>query len=733
MAHAFQGVLASTKEKEDGRYLVGQKTKDKCEIDGVARSDVTYLSPENKKHGASAVVYRLSGRRKADYKGARAYLEELASSARGESGLTFDEKWEAQGIQIVIARSRSKGCIEMDDVEGKVAKILEGVETKAENSAEAVKKDFSTDGNVISHFLDDFEAAKTGNDVKVARENIRQQGNAELLKGIVAINKQAKKLGRDLDPNTVSQLKLGRRFIASASLASAAAGEPTVKNLLDKIAGWPGPDLQIKLAFLFERAKPEPGSKSFNSEPFKQASKALLLALAEQESILDLANKALTSDEFLSTIPSGDREKLQALGKSAEKLLTAFLDPGSPFARLKNLASAGYHLPTETAKQVVAKREEFSRSLFSGNVPPPPVVVSLPPDDVPPLPVVVSPPPDDVPPPPVVVSPPPDDVPPPPVVASPPPDDVPPPPIVVSSPPDDVPPPPLDNTASQSTAVLAELLDALSAMPVVPGQNPNDAALDPSGLPPADLPPVVNMPPPEGLLPLPDAAPPTSTVAPLVSAGGPPPVSPSFGSPPPAELLPSPPAVTASKLLDDLKAEGTYLTASKVDDGKGHKVVTRDNQVLYLKAGKEQETTGRLQALLKKMPHGRRAAQYKQTRIALQALVEDAEVRGVIKSGWGDTDRDDDGITIKHLLATRKGRIEFKSVQEHVKAILSKDVKGPEDAAGHGIDTSAPVGQGPQVSTVEPAEDSLPPPDLPPPPVAEDSAPSTPLRRRLTL
>jgi hypothetical protein len=63
LADTFQSVLESG-DRDKKTYLVGKKTKDKCEIDGVLRDDITYLSQKNKKHGAAAAVYRLSGRRK---------------------------------------------------------------------------------------------------------------------------------------------------------------------------------------------------------------------------------------------------------------------------------------------------------------------------------------------------------------------------------------------------------------------------------------------------------------------------------------------------------------------------------------------------------------------------------------------------------------------------------------------------------------------------------------------
>ena len=69
VARAFQGVLGAP-EKEGG-YFVAERNKDKCEIDGVVRGDITYLSQKSKKHGPAAAVYRLSGQRETHYKEAR--------------------------------------------------------------------------------------------------------------------------------------------------------------------------------------------------------------------------------------------------------------------------------------------------------------------------------------------------------------------------------------------------------------------------------------------------------------------------------------------------------------------------------------------------------------------------------------------------------------------------------------------------------------------------------------
>ncbi|VTU26581.1 hypothetical protein H6CHR_02624 [Variovorax sp. PBL-H6] len=346
LAHAFQGVMDSP----EGKYLVAEKTKDKCEIDGVERGDITYLSQKKAKHGAAAAAYRLSGRRQNDYKEARIYLEQLAYQAR-QGSPEERQVLAAQRIQRVLATSKSKGVIKMKDIRNDVEIIINGVKATTEKSAEALKTDLRKDDDSISHFLDDVEAIKSGSISKAAaHDNVKDPKNKVLLGKIRDVNRQANSLGRN--QNITSRLKLKRpSFTASAS---STAGEMTGKNFLDKIANWPGPDLQQDLAHFFACAKSE------SSDQIQLASKKLLLSLAEQESILNLF-----SNEIINTIEDdGDRRKLQNLRDSAKQLLSEFRNPHSPFGRLKRLALAGYHWPKETAKQVVSKRDEFFQSLI---------------------------------------------------------------------------------------------------------------------------------------------------------------------------------------------------------------------------------------------------------------------------------------------------------------------------------------------------------------------------------
>ncbi|MGK6306937.1 hypothetical protein [Variovorax sp. DT-64] len=251
----------------------------------------------------------------------------------------------------------------MDVIRGNLEIVLKGLEANALKSAEAVMKDLGGVDGSISHFLDDVEAKGSRPNSQVARRNIGSQGgkNVELLRKIKIINKQASNLDRELPD--LSQLKLKRRSFTAP--ASSTAEEVTRKDLLDKLSTWPGPDLRRKLGSLFDYAMPEDGS-----EDFKRASKEVLLALAEQESILNLI-----SNELLDTIESEkDRRKLQSLRNSAEELLSAFRVPDSPFTRLRNLALAGYHWPADTAS-VARNLNQFLAKIPTGLPPQLPVNV----------------------------------------------------------------------------------------------------------------------------------------------------------------------------------------------------------------------------------------------------------------------------------------------------------------------------------------------------------------------
>jgi hypothetical protein len=370
LARAFREVLETPEEK--GSYLVGKKTKDKCEIDGVARGDVTYLSQRSRKPGPAHAAYRLSGRRKAQHKEASRYLLNLVKQAQDtRNGLDIDQIWAAQRIEFVLLQSRSKGYIKMDDIRGNLGKVLEGLEAKILKSAEDVQKDYGGVAHDISHFLDDVEKIKSGSGAELVAQKVRKQGDgtAELLKQISLVNEWAATI--KINSNTVSQLTLKSRSFTAP--AGSTAREVSGKNLLDKFVDWPGSGLQQKAADLFEYAKPQ-----YRPDLFKQACKEVLLELAEQEFIL-----SSLSNEFINTIESKeDREKLQALGESVKKLLWAFRNSDSPFARLGDLARAGYNLPDATAQTLVAKRAEYFSSLTSAipraellplvNVPPAP-------------------------------------------------------------------------------------------------------------------------------------------------------------------------------------------------------------------------------------------------------------------------------------------------------------------------------------------------------------------------
>ncbi len=368
LAYASEKVLKSSKSEEN--YLVGKKIKDKLEIDGVARGDITYLSHKSKKHGPAAAAYRLSARRKSHYKGARNYLEDLVAPILAEpTHFHKDQVLAAQSIERILRRSNSKGCIQLDGVLRKdLDIIIDGIKTEAQASAEAVTKDYGHDAGNISHFLDDVERIKSGKNSQLAREDIRKRGhaNVQLLDQITLVNTWARTL--KLQPQTVNRLKLKPRSFTAP--ATSPAGEAAGQNLLDKLADWPGSNLQMKLAIVFGCANFDP---EYGSEFFKMACKEVLLELSEQKFILNSL-----SDEFLDTIDDEeDQEKLRALGQSVKKLLAALDSSDSPFKRLEGLVRGGYQWPKETARKVVEQRHEFLMS-FTGTIPtdpvPPPVV-----------------------------------------------------------------------------------------------------------------------------------------------------------------------------------------------------------------------------------------------------------------------------------------------------------------------------------------------------------------------
>ena len=240
LADAFQSVLDAG-DRNKKTYLVGKKTKEKCEIDGVVRDDITYLSQKNKKHGAAATVYRLSGRRKAEYAEARRFLEELVSYALDKrSGLSSDQISAAQNIQDMLWKSRPKSRIVMTvgDKEN-LQKILDGVKMRAERFAEAVQEDFRGVEDKLLHFLDDVQEMQRNQ--KVAPANVRKPENIELLKEIGRVNDQAKSLNKKL-PSAADKLKFKRRsFTAIASAGDPKAEEQTVESLWTRLPGWPGP------------------------------------------------------------------------------------------------------------------------------------------------------------------------------------------------------------------------------------------------------------------------------------------------------------------------------------------------------------------------------------------------------------------------------------------------------------------------------------------------------------
>jgi hypothetical protein len=183
-------------------------------------------------------------------------------------------------------------------------------------------------------------------------------------------------------------------------------------------------------------------------------------------------------------------------------------------------------------------------------------------------------------------------------------------------PPTDLLPPPVEpthppegqlNPMQKAAAALLSL-----GMPSIPEQIP-EPPRHPGNLPP----PVFNgVPLPNDLPPQPgDARRPrpdnteSSRVNPQAKAA----LAGLFGIP--TDVLP-PPLTSAAKLLADLESsDRTYLTASKRDDGTGHRVVTEKGKVLFLKTGSEKV------GLLSRLPV-QRLRQYRNTPKGIRGIAE---------------------------------------------------------------------------------------------------------------
>lgn len=219
-------------------------------------------------------------------------------------------------------------------------------------------------------------------------------------------------------------------------------------------------------------------------------------------------------------------------------------------------------------------------------------------------------------------------------------------------------------------AAAAVLTTRLDIPPIPEGEPPQR----PDNLPP----PVLNgvLVPLSSLQQLPDREPPPAdplakaAVAKLFSGPG---VSPARGD---GDI--PPPPISAAKLLADLtSSDRTHLTASKVDDGTGHRVVTKKGKVLFLKASSGQEEWG-LRALMNNGLRGRRGAQYQNTKKALAALLEDAELRGLTAT----ENLHHAAPMAKHAIELGKDGVKFDDfTRRHVATILAEDVKRQQDAA----------------------------------------------------
>lgn len=292
--------------------------------------------------------------------------------------LDTEQKASLKSIEDVLSKSSSRTGIKIKEVGESLKSVLEAAKTNSQEAVDkVVQKDLTVVDGKLLHFVNDVQhrqfSLPNGPRHNNAHNRARARGQAHFLQGIEAINKEANQLC--LKAN-IKQLKLRQRsFTANRNSASE---NPTVGSLLNKVADWPGSDLNKNLTLLLETAG-RPGS-----DEFKDASRNLLQALAEQESILSLVGAVLTNEKFTSTIESKEeRDKLRALGENAKELLSKFDNPDSPFARLKKLAVVGYRSPDETSGAVAVECAKLRGSLPPNSLAPVNVPV---PSNLPPVP-----------------------------------------------------------------------------------------------------------------------------------------------------------------------------------------------------------------------------------------------------------------------------------------------------------------------------------------------------------
>lgn len=241
LVYAFEGALNSP--NGPGKYLIAEKEKGEHEIDGVKRDDVWCLDQKRQKHGVQAAAYRLNGRRAAHYKGARMFLEELAVRACDE-GVAEDS---ASKIKTLLNSSR-KSHIKIDDIRADVQKIIDASKAKAKKSADSVKEDFHFSGHDALHFIDGLDSLKLppGRERDALVLSAKKRPGGGLLTDIDKINEQAIELLRIF--GSANRLKFARPSFTSRADRERSGVKP--ENLLMRIAGWPGKDLQSNMSFV---------------------------------------------------------------------------------------------------------------------------------------------------------------------------------------------------------------------------------------------------------------------------------------------------------------------------------------------------------------------------------------------------------------------------------------------------------------------------------------------------
>ncbi|MDR6539322.1 hypothetical protein [Variovorax soli] len=349
LVKTLSGVLKSEKTDQPAgqeTILVG-KPDDKATgtIDGTERGNIIHISQRAKKHGVKGFLYTVSPRRIKDYYEAEAYLRKLVFSIDTSRP---DQTYAALGIYQVLKASRPKHCIKMRDIEKDCQAIIDDVRKAGpENAVKAAHENVpGVSSDALTDFLRDIREMQATSDGKVGQNNGPESLHGALLNKIGGVNQHAKVLCKSL---RAGELKLKRRSFTSK--VSAADLPTKQENLISKIAGWPGLELEVQLGFFFQCAH------AGDYDTLRYASHRILSTLAEQESTLQLAQMVL--DEKFK---SNRAEEVQDLKRSVEALIKSIEEPFSPFSKLRNLALAGFNFPYETAEAVARKQAELPKA-----------------------------------------------------------------------------------------------------------------------------------------------------------------------------------------------------------------------------------------------------------------------------------------------------------------------------------------------------------------------------------